>query len=141
MREGVLAFCAVIGSLLARKGDSITSKKLSSFWLGLAVSMVLATSLLAQSAGTGALTGTVNDPTGAVVPGVTVLLVSLETNQSRTVTTGGDGAYKFSLLPPGNYSVRFSAPGFKTSEVASVTVNVTETPVLDRTREVGAQSE
>jgi hypothetical protein len=119
----------------------MTSKKLSTRWVGFACGIILATSLGAQSAGTGALTGTLTDPTGAVVPGVTVLLVSTETNQARTTTTGTDGSYKFSLLPPGTYSVRFSAAGFKTSEIPSVTVNVTETPVLDRTLEVGAQSE
>jgi hypothetical protein len=54
---------------------------------------------------------------------------------------GGDGQYKFTLLPPGGYKVRFSAMGFKTSEVGSVNLNVTENPVLDRTLEVGAQSE
>lgn len=119
----------------------MTSTKLSSSWRLFVISVLFAALLAAQSAGTGALTGTINDPTGAVVPGVTVVLVSLETNQARTAITGSDGVYKFSLLPPGNYSVRFSASGFKTSEVASVTVNVTETPVLDRTLEVGAQSE
>jgi len=119
----------------------MTPKKLSSCWLVPALLIALAASLAAQSAGTGALTGTVTDPTGAIVPGVSVVLVSLETNQARTVTTGGDGSYKFALLPPGNYRLRFSASGFKTAEVPSVTVNVTETPVLDRTLEVGAQSE
>ena len=54
-------------------------------------------SLLAQSAGTGALTGTVTDPTGAVVPNVTVTLTSADTNQTRTATTGADGTYKFTL--------------------------------------------
>jgi hypothetical protein len=119
----------------------MTSKTLSSFGLAFALLTLLAARLAAQSAGTGALTGTVTDPTGAVVPGVTVVLVNPETNQTRTASTGSDGVYKFSLLPPGTYSVRFSAPGFKTSEVGSVTVNVTETPVLDRTLEVGAQAE
>ena len=119
----------------------MTSKKLSALWLLLAITVVLMPSLSAQSAGTGALTGTVIDPSGAVVPGVSVTLVSVETNQTRTATTGNDGSYKFSLLPPGNYRVRFSASGFKTAEVASVGVNVTETPVLDRTLEVGSQSE
>jgi len=90
--------------------------------------MALTPSLQAQSAGTGALTGTVSDPAGGVVPGATVTLTSTDTNQARTATTGAEGSYKFSLLPPGTYKVRFSATGFKTSEVSSVTVNVTETP-------------
>lgn len=119
----------------------MTSKTLSSLALALVLFTLSAATLAAQSAGTGALTGTVTDPTGAVVPGVTVVLVNPETNQTRTTTTGADGVYKFSLLPPGVYSVRFSAPGFKTSEVGAVTVNVTETPVLDRVLEVGAQAE
>ena len=108
----------------------------------LAVSAIFFTSsLLAQSAGTGALTGTVTDATGGVVPRAQVTLVSTDTNQSRAVTTGADGVYKFALLPPGTYRVRFSAPGFKTAEVSAITVNVTETPVLDRALEVGSQSE
>ena len=58
-----------------------------------------------------------------------------------TATTGADGIYKFTLLPPGSYKVRFAAMGFKTAEVSSVQLNVTETPSLDRTLDVGAQSE
>jgi hypothetical protein len=103
--------------------------------------IALTPSLFAQSAGTGALTGTVTDSTGGVVPGVTVALINADTNQARTATTGAEGSYKFSLLPPGTYSVRFTATGFKTAEVSAVTVNVTETPVLDRALEVGAQSD
>ncbi len=97
--------------------------------------------ILAQSAGTGALAGTVTDPQGAVVPNVTVTITNTETNQARTTTTGGDGAYKFALLPPGTYRVRFTASGFKTADVAGVTINVTETPVLDRALEVGGQTD
>src|SRR5271155_2241170 len=77
--------------------------------------------LLAQSSGTSGLTGTVTDPSGAAVPNVSVTLTSNGTGQVRTGTTGTDGAYKFSLLPPGNYKIRFAANGFKTSEVASFT--------------------
>jgi len=53
----------------------------------------------AQSAGTGALTGTVTDPSGKSVPNATVTVVNTGTNQERTTTTGADGVYKFSLLP------------------------------------------
>ncbi len=105
------------------------------------IAFAFAPSLMAQSAGTGALTGTISDPSGAIVPNVTVTLTSTDTNQVRTATTGADGGYKFALLPPGTYRIRFSAAGFKTAEVSAVTVNVTETPVLDRALEVGAQSE
>src|SRR5580658_10882113 len=105
----------------------------------LALSAIVFTPLLmGQSAGTGALTGTVSDPSGAVIPNVTVILTSTDTNQSRTANTGADGIYKFALLPPGTYRVRFSAVGFKTEEVSAVNVNVTETPVLDRALQVGA---
>jgi len=95
----------------------------------------------AQSAGTGALTGTVTDPSGRAVPNCTVTLTSIATSQERTAITGPDGTYNFSLLPPGNYRVKFAATGFKTAEVASVTINVTETPALNQALEVGAVSE
>lgn len=74
-------------------------------------------SLMGQSAGTGALTGTVRDPTGAVVPNAMVTLTSTDTNQVRNTVTGADGNYKFSLLQPGTYRVRFAAVGFKGAEV------------------------
>jgi hypothetical protein len=105
------------------------------------VSIVFTPSLLAQSAGTGALTGTVRDASGGVIPGVMVTLTSADTNQTRTTITGEEGNYRFALLPPGNYAVRFSLPGFKTSEVSSVTVRVTETVVVDKALEVGAQGQ
>src|SRR5438309_7351328 len=96
-------------------------------------------SLMAQTAGTGALTGTVTDSSGAVIPNATVTATSVDTGQARTATTGADGSYTISLLPPSKYKVRFEASGFKPVEIPSATINVTETAVLDRTLEVGAQ--
>src|SRR5216117_3304837 len=98
-------------------------------------------SLMAQTAGTGALSGQIMDASGAVLPGVMITIASLDTGQSRTAITGEDGRYSLALLPPGNYRVRFELMGFNTLEVPSVKVNVTETAVLDRTLQVGAQTE
>lgn len=120
------------------------SKRLASLRLValLAVFLIaMMPALLAQSAGTAGLTGTVTDPSGAAVPNVTVTLTSNDTNQVRTETTGSNGQYKFTLLPPGSYRVRFAANGFKTAEITAVTMNVTESPTLNRTLEVGAQTE
>src|SRR5258705_10605885 len=97
-------------------------------------------SLWAQSSSTGSLTGTVTDQSGAVLPGATVLLLSPDTGQTRTTITNNSGSYRFALLAPGTYTVKFSAAGFKTRE-ASVVVNVTETPVLDGQLEIGESSQ
>jgi hypothetical protein len=94
----------------------------------------------AQSGTTGALTGIVTDPSGAVISAATVTLTSLATGQERTTTTDASGSYKFSLVQAGNYSAKFAAPGFKTAEILSVTINITETPVLNQKLEIGAQT-
>src|SRR3984885_10075688 len=99
--------------------------------------VVCADRAAAQSAGTGALTGTVTDPSGKSVPNATVTVVNTGTNQERTTTTGADGVYKFSFLPPATSRVEFAAAGFKTAEVAGVVIDVTETPLLDKALEVG----
>ena len=124
------------------------SKNTLSYWrvgvgalLVMCLSITLVPSLMAQTASTGALTGTVRDPSGAVIPNATVTATSLDTGQARTAMTGTDGAYRVALLPPGNYRIRIEAGGFKPVEVPSATVNVTETEVLDRNLEVGSQTQ
>jgi hypothetical protein len=102
---------------------------------------VLASSLAAQTSATGALTGTVTDPTGAVISNVAVTATNTGTGQARTATTGADGTYRIGLLPPGIYRVQFEATGFSTARVPSVTVNVTETNALDWRLEVGSQAQ
>ncbi len=104
-------------------------------------SAILAPSLFSQTAATGALAGTLRDPSGAVVANATVTAMSSGTGQSRSTTTSTDGTYKIGLLPPGNYSLKFEAMGFNTIEIPSITVVVTETAVLDQTLQVGAQSQ
>src|SRR5262249_53303965 len=95
----------------------------------------------AQSGSTAALTGRVTDPTGAVVPGVSVTATAVATNQNRNAITTEEGVYNLPLLEPGVYRVRFTLAGFKTAEVMSSSVAVTETVRLDRTLEVGAPNQ
>jgi len=59
--------------------------------------------LFAQSASTGALTGTVFDPAGAVVSNATIILRNNGTRQTFTDVTDPSGIYRFALLPPGQY--------------------------------------
>ena len=110
-------------------------------WLLLAVALVLPSAVRAQTPSTGALTGTVTDPSGGVITGATVTLTNLSTGQVRTATTDSAGLYQFGLLEPGNYKVAFSASGFKTVEVPSITINATNTAVLNHSVEVGTQTQ
>jgi hypothetical protein len=102
---------------------------------------VLALPAFGQTASTGALTGTVKDSSGAVVPNATVTATSLDTGQARAGSTDADGTYKFGLLPPGGYRLRFEATGFGAVEVPAVTITVTETSVFDQTLQVGGQTQ
>ena len=111
------------------------------FLLILLLSLILTPSLMAQTAGTGALKGTVTDSTGAVVPNAMITATSVDTGQMRTATTGADGTYTIALLSPGAYHVKLEANGFQTTEIPSVTINVTETSVLDRSLQVGSQTQ
>ena len=113
---------------------------LAAFFFCFAALIGFAPATLAQNAETGALTGTVSDPSGGVVAGATVTATNLNTGQSRTATTDADGSYKFNLLPPADYKVTFSAKGFQTAEVPSVAVHVTETAVLNQKLEIGSQT-
>jgi len=112
-----------------------------SFFILLLFLALLPSSLPAQTSSTAALTGTVTDPTGAVIANATVTATNTGNGQVRTATTGSDGVYKIALLPPGTYSVKFEASGFETSQVPAVQLDVTETPVLNRTLTVGSQSQ
>ncbi len=116
-------------------------KSIKGLLLILVVFILWVPTILGQTSGTGALTGAVTDASGAVVPNASVTVTNIATGQARTTMTTTDGTYRFSLLLPGNYSVRIEAGGFRPMEVPSVTITVTLTAVLDRSLEVGAQSQ
>lgn len=93
---------------------------------------------LAQTANTGALVGTVTDPSGAVVPGAQIVATSNATGQTTTVMANGEGYYNLPLLPPGSYSIDASKNGFKSADFSQVTIRVTVTATLNVTLQVGA---
>jgi hypothetical protein len=95
----------------------------------------------AQTASTGALTGTVSDPNAAAVSGAQVKVTNEATGEERTVVSQGNGNYTVPLLLPGSYRLEFSATGFKKSVKSDLQVNVTETARLDIQLEVGSVQE
>ena len=72
----------------------------------------------------GAISGTVADPTGAVVPNAKVTLLNTDQGLSLETTTGSNGEYSFSPVRIGNYTVTVTAPGFSTTNQEHLVVAV-----------------
>ncbi len=79
--------------------------------------LVLSLALLQTSAWSqtqlSTVSGTITDPSGAVVPGVSVTIVGQGTGLKRSVLTDTAGEYRFAGLPTGDYSVRVEKTGFR----------------------------
>lgn len=104
----------------------------------LAAMAIFAVSALSQSQATGAdLTGTVADPTGAVVAGATVTAKGVGTGISRTATSDSAGGYRIIGLPPGMYEVTAEAATFKKSILSGIRLTVGQTAELTIKLEVG----
>jgi hypothetical protein len=105
-----------------------------------AVMLVRAIPLHAQ-VDSGSISGTVNDPSGAVVGGAKVTLTNPGTGASLSTTTTSDGTYKFSPVRVGTYKLDASFQGFQTISQTDVAVNVGTNAVVDFTLKPGSTTE
>lgn len=89
----------------------------------------------------GAITGTVSDPSGAVVLNARVTATNLDTGEVRETTTNEQGNYTLPELPADPYRLAVEAPGFKTATIEGIQVAVQVTRTADVRLEVGVASE
>ena len=80
----------------------------------------------AQSSSSATINGRVTDPSGAVVPGVTVAVRNLDTGIEQSTKTTSDGLYRLVNLTPGNYRVQTAQVSFKSTKCVA-TANTTVT--------------
>ena len=86
--------------------------------------MVGACALIARGQSTATISGTVTDPSGAVIVHAHVVVHSLATGAERAIDTDSAGLYAVPSLQPGDYSVTATAPGFSAYTVPKVTLDV-----------------
>jgi hypothetical protein len=86
----------------------------------------------------GEIRGTVNDPSGAVVPSVTVTATLTGTDTTRSVTSDKDGAFDIPELAVGNYDVTADAQGFKKFVAKNVVVTIGHVNFITVTLQLGA---
>ncbi|MGH9387686.1 MAG: TonB-dependent receptor [Vicinamibacterales bacterium] len=109
--------------------------------LALACTVGLPSTAAAQF-GVGAIGGTVTDGSGGVLPGVTVTLSNPGViGGDQTTVTDADGAYQFTRLVPGSYTVKGELQGFRSIVQQGIQVNADRTARMDLRLEVGNVSE
>ncbi|HYM10868.1 MAG TPA: carboxypeptidase regulatory-like domain-containing protein [Bryobacterales bacterium] len=102
------------------------------------ISMALLAVPLAAQLTRGFISGTVQDPTGAVVPGVRITITNRDTGFKAETATNGVGVYRFVAVEPGVYTVEFSKSGFETKQVVNVHLAATQEAVLNTKLDVAS---
>src|SRR5260370_20785368 len=93
--------------------------------------VLLAGAALAQTAGSGTITGTVSDPSGAVVPGAAVSIRNTDTDIERKIESNEAGIYNATFLRPGHYQVGASKTGLGSVLRKDLTLQVGQTLTVD----------
>jgi len=109
-------------------------------WLVLLVVALMVPCAMAQLSGKGAISGTVTDKNGAVIPGAVVTAVNDATGIVTKNTTSGAGSYNFTNLDPGIYTVTTTAKGFEKLVQKNVHVNAMEMQAYNPALVVGGGS-
>jgi hypothetical protein len=107
----------------------------------LTLTAVNVTTLRAQSGTSSALTGSINDATGAVVPNATVRATEVSTGAERTARSNVEGRFLFAQLNPGTYRISVAAEGFGPAESQPLTVAVGQTIAVNFTLKPAATSQ
>ncbi len=107
----------------------------------LAICCLVVFSTCAWAQATAQIHGTVQDSSGAAVAGAEVKATQTETAAMRTVTTGSDGAYVFTNLPLGPYTIEVSKEGFSKAVQSGVVLQVGSDPAVTIALKVGAVTE
>ena len=97
--------------------------------------------MVAQGSPTGTLTGKVNDPTGAVLQGVTVAARGVQTGLTQQTISGAEGEWRIPALPVGTYEVSFELDGFKRLVRNGIIVEAAVVRSVPVTLEVGGLAE
>ena len=110
-----------------------TSLRTKPYWLFIIVALTLVSAAAYGQSDQGRIGGVVKDPTGAVIPGVTVVVTNDRTGQSQETLTGDTGQYLVAGLRPSTYRVKASLAGFAPAEAAGIELVVGQKANIDIT--------
>src|SRR5579875_1353462 len=90
---------------------------------------------------TAEVTGSVSDASGGVIPNAKVVITNTHTNAQRSLVSNSSGIYDASSSPPGVYSIKVSASGFRTEVRNDIELQVDQVARIDFTMQIGNVSD
>src|SRR5438105_10767145 len=112
------------------------SRRLGSAWFMVSLSVLPAVAQTQAS-----ISGVIHDPTGAVIPGVSVTVTNPATNFVRSAISNEAGVYNLPGLQPGRYNMKVELPGFRSITQNDVELQVQQSARLDFTLQIGELSQ
>jgi hypothetical protein len=109
--------------------------------LFLALCLCLSLSTMYAQNTAGSVVGHIMDSTGSAIAGAAITITNVDTHETRAGLSSGTGDYTFSLLKPGTYSLIVIAKGFKTANIARISLDVDQTVRGDMSLSVGSREE
>src|SRR2546423_4192068 len=116
-------------------------KRVWSFACAVLIVFFASASAWAQASATAQISGVVKDPSGGVLPGVSVTATQTDTGLKRDVTTEVDGSYVIPNLPPGPYRLEAMLQGFRGFQQTGITLQVGASPTINVTLSLGQIAE
>jgi len=95
----------------------------------------------AHAQGYGTISGTVTDPSGAVIPSASVIATEVQTGNATSTTSARDGRYVFPTLLPSGYSVSVTAPGFETYAQKGIVLEADQALTVNIVLKIGSQAQ
>jgi hypothetical protein len=117
----------------------MTTRLLGRIVVAILLCLFLTCRASAQTIVTGGFSGTVTDPTGAIVPETTLTLTNFSTSESFVSNSTATGGYAFALLKPGDYTLAIKKDGFKTTS-RKVSVLLAQNLTINIAMELGAST-
>jgi hypothetical protein len=123
-----------------RTSQSIVRKNLL-FPVMLSILVLIATGQCLAQSSTASVSGTVRDPSGAVITKAKIVLRNIQTSVENSTVSNAAGVYSIFNITPGQYTIKASASGFGAKEVTSFTLTVGQIATIDFSLAVGAQEQ
>ena len=118
-----------------------TTSALAKFLLSAAVVLLVCALTARAAVSDGSISGTLKDPTGALIPDATIILVNTALRSQYKTASNGQGFYSFPTLTVGDYALTIEAAGFKTQTKTNLTVDADAALRVDAVLTLGQQSD